>query len=181
MAEILDNQELLESQYDVIAGQWPTKYNEVVLIVDENNEEEPENNTEEKDTNEEATTEKEKVVTESIVSDYNTVSKEESVVDTKKEDTINDNKVSKEEKKEETIMNIENNKELEVHYTAGKAIDLSKVKVYATSKSHSVVNIVNGRYYIVSGKLKDGRYKISKSKSTDAKYNVGYINKEDIK
>ena len=36
--EILDNQELLESQYDVIAGQWPTKYNEVVLIVDENNE-----------------------------------------------------------------------------------------------------------------------------------------------
>ena len=43
-----------------------------------------ENNTEEKDTTEEATTEKEKVVTESIVSDYNTVSKEESVVDTKK-------------------------------------------------------------------------------------------------
>lgn len=36
--EMLDNQELLESQYDVIAGQWPTKYNEVVLIVDENNE-----------------------------------------------------------------------------------------------------------------------------------------------
>ena len=36
--EMLDNQELLESQYDVIAGQWPTKYNEVVLIVDKNNE-----------------------------------------------------------------------------------------------------------------------------------------------
>ena len=36
--EMLDNQELLESQYDVLAGQWPTNYNEVVLIVDENNE-----------------------------------------------------------------------------------------------------------------------------------------------
>ena len=35
--EMLDNQELLESQYDVIAGNWPTNYNEVVLIVDENN------------------------------------------------------------------------------------------------------------------------------------------------
>ena len=36
--ELLDNQELLESQYDVLAGKWPENYNEVVLIVDENNE-----------------------------------------------------------------------------------------------------------------------------------------------
>ncbi len=36
--ELLDNQKLLESQYDVLAGKWPSKYNEVVLIVDENNE-----------------------------------------------------------------------------------------------------------------------------------------------
>ncbi len=36
--ELLDNQELLESQYDVLAGKWPENYNEVVLIVNENNE-----------------------------------------------------------------------------------------------------------------------------------------------
>ena len=36
--EMLDNPNLLQSQYDVLAGKWPTKYNEVVLIVDENNE-----------------------------------------------------------------------------------------------------------------------------------------------
>lgn len=36
--EMLDNQNLLQSQYDVLAGKWPTKYNELVLIVDENNE-----------------------------------------------------------------------------------------------------------------------------------------------
>ena len=36
--EMLDNQNLLQSQYDVLAGNWPTKYNEVVLIIDENNE-----------------------------------------------------------------------------------------------------------------------------------------------
>ena len=36
--EMLDNQNLLQSQYDVLAGKWPTKYNEAVLIVDENNE-----------------------------------------------------------------------------------------------------------------------------------------------
>lgn len=36
--EMLDNQELLESQYDIIAGNWPTAYNEVVLIVGKNNE-----------------------------------------------------------------------------------------------------------------------------------------------
>ena len=36
--EMLDNQELLKSQYDLLAGKWPTSYNEVVLIVGENNE-----------------------------------------------------------------------------------------------------------------------------------------------
>lgn len=36
--ELLDNDELLKSQYDVLSGKWPEKYNEVVLIVDENNE-----------------------------------------------------------------------------------------------------------------------------------------------
>jgi len=36
--ELLDNKELLNSQYDVIAGKMPEKYNEVVLMVDENNE-----------------------------------------------------------------------------------------------------------------------------------------------
>ena len=36
--EMLDNQELLKSQYDVVAGQWPTKFNEIVLIVSEDNE-----------------------------------------------------------------------------------------------------------------------------------------------
>lgn len=35
--ELLDNQELNDSQYDVVAGNWPQNYNEVVLIVDENN------------------------------------------------------------------------------------------------------------------------------------------------
>ena len=36
--EMLDNKELLESQYDVIAGKWPESYNEVVLIVGKDNE-----------------------------------------------------------------------------------------------------------------------------------------------
>ncbi|MBE6992990.1 MAG: ABC transporter ATP-binding protein/permease [Ruminococcaceae bacterium] len=36
--QLLDNQELLDSQYDVIAGHWPESWNEVVLAVDENNE-----------------------------------------------------------------------------------------------------------------------------------------------
>ena len=36
--EILDNTELLHSQYNLIDGKWPESYNEVVLIVDENNE-----------------------------------------------------------------------------------------------------------------------------------------------
>ncbi len=35
--EMLDNQELLSSQYDLVAGSWPKKYNEVVLVVDEHN------------------------------------------------------------------------------------------------------------------------------------------------
>ena len=29
---------LLEKQYDVVYGSWPTAYNEVVLVLDENNE-----------------------------------------------------------------------------------------------------------------------------------------------
>ncbi len=37
--ELLGNQELLESQYELVGGgRWPTAYNEVVLIVDRNNE-----------------------------------------------------------------------------------------------------------------------------------------------
>ena len=36
--EMIDNDELLHSQYDLIAGKWPQKYNEVVLVVDPNNE-----------------------------------------------------------------------------------------------------------------------------------------------
>ncbi len=36
--EMLGNNKLLSSQYDVLAGRWPSAYNEVVLIVDENNE-----------------------------------------------------------------------------------------------------------------------------------------------
>ena len=36
--EMLDNQELLKTQYDLLAGTWPQNYNEVVLIVGENNE-----------------------------------------------------------------------------------------------------------------------------------------------
>lgn len=35
--QMLDNDELLDSQYDVIAGRMPEEYNEVVFIVDENN------------------------------------------------------------------------------------------------------------------------------------------------
>lgn len=34
---MLDNDELLESQYDIVAGRMPTEYNEVVFIVDEDN------------------------------------------------------------------------------------------------------------------------------------------------
>ena len=36
--KMLDNQELLKSQYDIVAGSWPKAYNEVVLIVNEDNE-----------------------------------------------------------------------------------------------------------------------------------------------
>ena len=36
--EMLDNEELLHSQYDIVAGTWPKNYNEVVLIVNQNNE-----------------------------------------------------------------------------------------------------------------------------------------------
>ena len=36
--ELIGNTELIESQYDVIAGRMPSSYNEVVVIVDENNE-----------------------------------------------------------------------------------------------------------------------------------------------
>ena len=36
--EMIDNRELLESQYEVIAGSWPKNYNEVVFKVDDNNE-----------------------------------------------------------------------------------------------------------------------------------------------
>ena len=35
--ELLDNEELLKSQYDVLAGKLPEKYNEVVLVADQNN------------------------------------------------------------------------------------------------------------------------------------------------
>ena len=37
-SEMLDNEELLKEQYDLITGKWPTAYNEVLLIVSENNE-----------------------------------------------------------------------------------------------------------------------------------------------
>ncbi len=36
--ELIDNQKLLEEQYEVVTGSWPKNYNEVVLIVDKNNE-----------------------------------------------------------------------------------------------------------------------------------------------
>ena len=35
--ELTDNDELLKSQYDLVAGSWPKNYNEVVLVVDEDN------------------------------------------------------------------------------------------------------------------------------------------------
>lgn len=37
-SEMISNQELLESQYDVVAGKWPESYDEVVLVVSETNE-----------------------------------------------------------------------------------------------------------------------------------------------
>ncbi len=36
-SEMINNQTLLDQQYDVIAGSWPTAYNEVVLVVSSNN------------------------------------------------------------------------------------------------------------------------------------------------
>ena len=36
-SEMIDNRELLDQQYDVVAGSWPTAYNEVVLVIDSNN------------------------------------------------------------------------------------------------------------------------------------------------
>ena len=36
--ELIDNQTLLDEQYDIVTGSWPKNYNEVVLIVDKNNE-----------------------------------------------------------------------------------------------------------------------------------------------
>lgn len=33
--EMLDNDDLLKTQYDLLAGSWPKEFNEVVLIVDE--------------------------------------------------------------------------------------------------------------------------------------------------
>ena len=35
--ELMDNPRLLEGQYDIVKGRFPEKYNEIVLIVDENN------------------------------------------------------------------------------------------------------------------------------------------------
>ena len=35
--ELLDNEELVNSQYEILAGKLPEKYNEVVLVVDKNN------------------------------------------------------------------------------------------------------------------------------------------------
>ena len=36
--QLLGNQQVLDEQYDVLAGHWPENYNEVVLVVDKNNE-----------------------------------------------------------------------------------------------------------------------------------------------
>ncbi|QSX05752.1 ABC transporter ATP-binding protein/permease [Sedimentibacter sp. zth1] len=36
--EMLDNKDLLHSQYDVLAGKWPENYDELVMVIDENNE-----------------------------------------------------------------------------------------------------------------------------------------------
>lgn len=33
--QMIDNQELLDSQYDVLAGRWPSNYNEVVLVTND--------------------------------------------------------------------------------------------------------------------------------------------------
>lgn len=35
--EMIDDEELMHAQYDCIAGRWPEKYNEVMIVVDKNN------------------------------------------------------------------------------------------------------------------------------------------------
>ncbi len=37
-SEMISNPDLLEAQYDLVAGQWPKEFNEVVLVVDKKNE-----------------------------------------------------------------------------------------------------------------------------------------------
>ena len=37
MSEMIDNRELLNQQYDVVAGDWPTEANELVLVISKNN------------------------------------------------------------------------------------------------------------------------------------------------
>ena len=37
-SEMFDSDEMNKQMYDLVAGSWPTKYNEVVLVADENNE-----------------------------------------------------------------------------------------------------------------------------------------------
>ena len=36
-SEILDNKELIQSQYDLLDGTWPKNHNDIVIVVDENN------------------------------------------------------------------------------------------------------------------------------------------------
>jgi len=36
-SEMLDNMDLIKSQYDLVDGKWPTEYNQIVIIVDRNN------------------------------------------------------------------------------------------------------------------------------------------------
>lgn len=35
-SQMIDNQDLLNSQYDLVAGSWPDNYNEVVVVADKN-------------------------------------------------------------------------------------------------------------------------------------------------
>ncbi len=37
-SELIDNEELLKQKYKLVSGKWPTKYNEIVVMVNENNE-----------------------------------------------------------------------------------------------------------------------------------------------
>ncbi|MGN0435773.1 MAG: ABC transporter permease, partial [Wujia sp.] len=37
-SEIISNQELLDSQYDIVQGRWPESYDEVILVINGNNE-----------------------------------------------------------------------------------------------------------------------------------------------